>query len=422
MSQSAIVNVPNIPSGLPVDNTLVLRDGQLAYRQRVETYPGDVVSLDASARLRVSQLTTLFDGKTLNADDPNLWDQKGTGTPSFANSSAGMAVTAGQYLVRHGKYFAPYFSGKSQLVEVTFDTFANQADVTKRVGYYTCNTVAPFNAGFDGFWLESAGGTYKLCMAKDGVKTLDLDWTQWDGYAALQDYDWNAFTVVLFDFLWLGGAVLRMFVKSPAGGFVLAHEFNYAGTAPGVFMRSPNKPVRYEIRSSGGAGSFRAVCSQVSSEGSLSEQVQSRTLINPTAVPCNNIGTVYALKGVRALAAFRDQAVRLVKFGGAVISAQTDGGVLLLYLNPTLSAPLSWATNGTVEDGTGNGTQIVTPGTGQLLDALFVVNSAESSDLATSTLAQLQVGLDNAMGELVLAFAPYTATQSVTGKMTVVRN
>ena len=66
------------------------------------------------------------------------------------------------------------------------------------------------------------------------------------------------------DFQWLGVGRVRF-------GVVIDGQFKLFTTSTGtnnldnVYMKSPNQPVRYEIRSvSGGAsGSFNMICSQV---------------------------------------------------------------------------------------------------------------------------------------------------------------
>ena len=214
-------------------------------------------------------------GKTLNAEDTLLWDTAGTGTRTFAQACNTLTVSAGQYLVRQTRQYFPYFSGKPQPVEITFDGFQNVAGVVKRFGYFSSSAVAPYSANLDGWYIEADGSTYRLVVSRGGVKILDLPWTQWDNYAAIAGYDWSKFTVTYIDFLWLGGAVLRIFVKLPGAGFVLLHTFHYAGSAAGTFMLSPNQPVRYEIRSTSGAGSLRAICSQVATEGSIAENGES---------------------------------------------------------------------------------------------------------------------------------------------------
>ena len=92
------------------------------------------VTLDASARVRTGSLATLFDGKTIHADTGLLWDEKGTGTGLFEAAANKMTVAAGQYLIRQSRQACPYFSGKSQLVEITFDAFAPQANALAWLG------------------------------------------------------------------------------------------------------------------------------------------------------------------------------------------------------------------------------------------------------------------------------------------------
>lgn len=373
------------------------------------------VSSDAGGRTRVSQSTTLFDGKILNQECTLLWDTKGTGTATFTNNKIDLTVAAGQYLIRQQKFFSPYFSGKSQLVEMTFDAFQRTTNITKRYGYFSSNAVAPYDSDKDGWWVESDGETIALVVSRFGTEVARIDWTDWDGYADLASYDFSKFTVSFVDFLWLGGAVIRLFFKLSTGGFLLAHTFDYAGTAADVFMRSPNQPVRYEIRSTGnGVGSFRAICSQVSTEGSLDERGKNLVVFNATAVTTNVVGTIYALKGVRKVAAERDVFVRLNRISGAITGVTADSGILMLILDPTLSAPLSWATKSRIEEGTATN-QTVTANTGRVIAAVPLVSSAVSQDLKRDQLAELWCGIDNTMGNVILAYMPLSTNQAFAG-------
>jgi hypothetical protein len=397
--------------------TTVRQQGALElHRLQAETYPGVAVNSDASARTRVSQLTTLFDGKTLRAEDPLLWDTRGTGTRTFEDGSINrMEVAAGQYLVRQSKQYLPYFSGKSQFVEVTFDAFGAQEGVTKRVGYLSSSATAPFYANFDGWYLESSDMIY-LVVVNDGTEVLRKPINEWLGYSQLSTYDWDNFTVVLVDFLWLGGAVLRLFVKNPAGGFTLAHQFDYAGTQPGVFMRSPNLPVRYEIRSTTGTGSLRSICSQVATEGALSTQSKSLTLWHAALVTANTVGTIYAVKGVKKLATFRDIPVEVNQFGGSM-TATADAGIWMLLLNPTLSAPLTYAPNGPVDEATATN-QTVTA-TGRVLGTIHVNQAGVSSPFEDNALSWLGSTVTDVMDEYVLAYVPLTQNQTINGAISL---
>ncbi len=173
-------------------------------------------STNASGGLRVSQMTTMLDGKILGEDDTNLFETVGTGTSTFAANKLNMAVTSGQYEVRQSTRFTPYFSGKPTVVECTFDNFQTEANTTKRVGYFSSNAVAPFDTTRDGFYIENDNGVFSLKAERAGVTTVNVAFTAMDNFAAIASYNWANFTVVAFDFLWLGGAVLRFFVNCPS--------------------------------------------------------------------------------------------------------------------------------------------------------------------------------------------------------------
>jgi hypothetical protein len=399
-----------------MDATLRTTAADQYYRQRVETYPGASVSVDAGGRARVSQLTTLFDGKTLGAENPLLWDTQGTGTATYSEAANTLTVAAGQYLVRQTRQYMPYFSGKPQVAEITFDGFANQPGVVKRFGYFSSSAVAPYDANFDGWYVEADGSTYRLVVMRGGVKMLDLPWTQWDAYSDISGYDWNDFTVTFTDFLWLGGAVLRFFLKNPDGGFTLAHTFDYAGSAQGTFMLSPNQPVRYEIRSTSGAGALKAICSQVATEGSISENGQSLGVYNDALLTANTVGTTYALLGVKKQTAYRDAPVRIDTIGAGI--STSDAGVLLLLRNPTLSAPLVYSNTGRIQAAQATGQTVVADG--RVVHAAPIVASGVSNPLANNSLSWLSSGIANDLDEWVLAYRVLTLNQTLVGTLNLV--
>lgn len=418
MSVDASVRVPSVPSGPKIDNSQITRGGSTFYRQRVEVYsPYDIAS-DAGGRARVSQLSTLFDGKLLSADEPNLWNEVVSDTNAGSVYNAGimeMDAEVGSYVIRQSKHRTPYFSGKSHSVEITFDTFAPQDGVTKRVGYFSSSTVAPYTDNFDGWYLESSGGSVKLVIVNDGTEKLSIDWASWDGYSDISTYNWDNFTVIYVDFLWLGGAVFRLFLKNPDGGFTLCHTFNYAGTSPGVFMRNPSQPVRYELRGDTGAGSFNAICSQVATEGAVSENYQSISIYNSALVSSSSVGTVYALKGVKKK--YAGSPLRVESFGAGI--ASTDSGTVLLLLNPTLSGALTYADNGHVQEATATNQTITNVGT--IIDSFQIRAAGESKALTRNALAWLGTLIDGTEDEIVLAYSPLTTNQSSAGSINLVR-
>lgn len=367
---------------------------------------------DASGRLRVSQLRTLFDGKTLNADDTDLWGVAGSGTNTFANSSNKMIVTSGQYLIRYSKFFHPYFSGKSQFIELTFDNFQTETGLIKRVGYFSSNAVAPYDSNKDGFWLESNGddNTISIQMQNNGTTTLYKNLKDIVGYENIANYDWSNFTVINFDFLWLGGANWRLFLVLNTG-FALTQDFVFAGSSPGTMIKSPNQTLRYEIRSTTGAGYLTAICSQVATEGIGEEGGKVVGLFSNVGISCNAVGTIYAIKSWRKQANFRDTVVEILDMG-ITRTATADAGILLLIKNPTLSAPIAYVNTSRIQEGTPTN-QTITAGTGRILHAVPASESGVNHSLSESFLSYLTIDITNTPDEFVLAYMPTTINQTV---------
>ncbi len=373
--------------------------------------------LNAGGALRVSQMLTLIDGKVIGSDDSQLFENVGTGTAAFSNNKVNLSVASGQYTIRQTKRFAPYFSGKSQIVEMTFDNFQTQANTVKRVGYFSSGSVAPYDSTRDGFYIENNNGSFSLKAERAGNVTVNVPFEIMDNFDEIQNYDWSKFTVIAFDFLWLGGAVLRFFVKTQ-NGFVLVHTVNYSGTSTDTFTLSPNQPIRYEIRSTGGAGSLRYVCSQVATEGSINEGGNTLSVINYSAITTNNIGKIYALKGIKKQAAFRDVAIQIINIA-LTLGATSDSGVLMLLKNPTLSAPLTYVNKEKIQEGTATN-QTITVNTGRLIVACPVSQSGgETSAMKENFLSFLTSSITGSIDEFILAYMPSTTNQTVQGIITI---
>jgi hypothetical protein len=390
------------------------------YRQHVETYSSNAHNTNIDGQTRSASTLTLFDGKILDEEDGYKWDTKGTGATAFSAPGINMSVTSGQYSVRQGKTFCPYFSGKPQIFEATCVNFALQTNVLKRIGYFSSNAVAPYDSTKDGFWVEADGitdSTYKLVCSRAGTVTHSIAWTAWDAYADISGYDWTKFTILKAEFLWLGGAGLRLFMCVD-GVFKLVHTIdNHAGYQDDVIFLAPNQPVRYEIRSSTGTGSMKAICAQVSTDGATANEQGEGQAVYSASIACNTVGTIYALCGARKAAAHRTHFVPVSEFGVTQTSGNSDAGMLLLLLNPTLSAPLTWSAVSHIEMAVAT-TQTVT-NVGRVLKAVPLAGSAAAAQAPSAALRILATGIDNTMSELIVAYAPLTANQSVAGAMQV---
>lgn len=378
------------------------------------------VNYDAGGRARVSMLTSLFDGKILNGDDVFLWDQQGTGTGTFTGNKVNMAVTAGQFLVRQSKRFLPYYSGKSQFVELSFDNFANQTGVVKRVGYFSSSSSSPFNTVLDGFYLESDGvnSTYRIVCVRGGTEVINVPWNTWDNFSLISGYNWNNFTIAGFSFLWLGGACLRLYLKTDFG-FIVAHTINWAGNFSDIFILSPNQPVRYEIRSTTGAGSFRAICGQVSTEGSLYEEWFNGSVTRgSSSIGVATVGTRYPVIGIRKKISARNIAVRVS--GVSIFVNSADQLAWTLELNPTLSGALTFndIANTPIQSALGNGTVTATT-PGKILASGYVSQNGliDPRQFDGDYLSHLGGTLTDVMDTMWLMAIPVSATVTVLGSM-----
>lgn len=368
-------------------------------------------------RIRQSS-TTLFDYKTIGGLDP-LMDVVGTGTTSISNNIRSLACQTGQYMVAQAKHVTPYFSGKTCLIEITHDGFNLVAGNVERLGYYSDGTVAPYETAFDGIWIENNGGqiSFNCKNGLTGVTTLAKNIEDWTGYANIADYDFTKFTVFAIDFLWLGGAVCRLWIKH-GESFVLAHRFDYAGTQSGTFIGNPNQTVRYEIRNnSGGTLTYKPICAQTATEGSISESGFGGAINLSAPLNTNSVGTIYALKGIRKKTGRNYNPIRIVD-AGIVQTSINDAGIMMLILNPTLSAPLTWAdiANSSAQEGTATN-QTITAGTGRVIFSIAAGTASVNALLISNYLTWLGAKVDGTRDELILAYMPQTSNQAVSGTL-----
>ena len=376
--------------------------------------PMRTVTYDSGSRIRVSQLTTLGDYKTLSEDEALLLENVGTGSGTWADNKYAMSVTSGQYLIRQSKKCHPYFSGKSQQVELTFIGFT---------------------------------GNVSLVVQNNGTDIFRIAQTEWN-IDTLEGHDWSSFNVIIFDFLWLGGAILRTFVVTQTG-IILVDSRSVAGSVAGVIFKSPNQRIRYEIRSNGttttkrvgyftsntvapydsnkdgfwlesistsATGSMTYVCSQVSTEGSILESGKKRSLnTGSTAITLSSIGTTYPIKAIRLKSGFYDKYVKLSSVSGFVSSADTL--LLSVQLNPTLSAGLTYSSvaNSAVEQANGNGTITVTAEGTVLFSQIVVQGTTFNEQFALDFLSVLGTTIANVSDQLVLCGTPITTNVSAFG-------
>lgn len=377
--------------------------------------------IDAAGRLRTSQPTTLGDYKQTGYDKTLMFSDAANGTGAWANNKYVMSVAGTQYVIRQSRRVHPYFSGKSQLIEITNDRMQHEAGVVKRWGYFSSSTVAPYTASLDGFWLESDGTDYYIVAYRNGTETIRVPTQNWKNWTYLSRYNWQMFSVILFDFLWLGGAVLNLWVKTEVG-FILAHTVHYSGTSEDTFILNPSQPLRCEIRSTNAGGQMRFICAQVATEGQIGEAGIGGSVNTGTPeIVFAAADTTYPLIAIRKKAALLNAAIELVGVDIGVGSAN-DRAVWSVQINPTLSAGLTYAdvSNMGIQRALGDGAITVTS-PGYILSSGPVSTNfpIPPSKLVRNFLTMLSQTIGGTMDQYVLCMGLQSGGVASTGYMDI---
>jgi len=339
VSKSAILPLNGFKSNIDQSNELLNEikentDPKLS-KKSIVRYDSD--ALNAASSLEVAEGRILGNYVMDFNNIQSLIDRQGTGTQSYADGVNGMIVTSGQYAISQSFQFHPYFAGKTQTAELTFDNFQTQANVVKEVGYYTTSIAAPYNTDYDGFYLESDGTTYNIVIANanTGLK-VTIPISSWDNQDISLDF--SKFTVMKIDFLYLGGTSVRFFFKTEIG-WELAHTYNHANVVAGTICATPVLPVRWSIRSSTGSGAMGQICATVNTSGLkvlVGQSWSTPPQIDP--IDATTVGTNYLLYAIR----LKDRKKAVLDISQDVLSTTNDNVFVSIVVNGTIANEPLW--------------------------------------------------------------------------------
>ncbi len=334
----------------------------------------DTGNIDAFGRARVSELTTQFDAKQIYNGLPlfidNVTNGLGTVFHNSTESASDMSTTgSGDYAISQTKQRFNYQSGKSQLIFMTCYNFEAETSVSKKIGYYSSSVGAPYNTGYDGLFFESSGKV-SINIWKRGVLTEQTNQEDWNidkvdgtGKSGIT-IDWSKNIIFVVDFEWLGVGRVRWGVVIDGLIFYI-HESKHANTTTGVYMLSPNQPLRWELRQAGeGSGSFTFVCASVNSEGSINALGKVLSLNNGTThINANNTSNNYILHSIRLNSSNLGTLVDILNFN--TLSRTNDDYLWSVILNPSIAGgalTYSSVSNSSLDHAVGTG-NYVTGGT-----------------------------------------------------------
>lgn len=398
----------------------------MSFFNKVLVTNADSPSVDAFARLRISQPHTLFDSKLLQDDRPLLWDDQqtsGAGTSSTHNPNrASVALGVGSAVagtrIRQTKMRFNYQPGKSQLAIFTTILGTGATGITKRVGYFDDN---------DGLFLQlsnnilsvvqrsnATGSPVDTSIAQSSWNIDKLDGTGKSGIT----FDTSKSQIFFLDFEWLGTGRIRFGFFIDGKPFY-CHELLNANNLDVVYMSTPNLPCRYEISNSGlgVASELEQVCTTVISEGGSQDLgVLRYASTNGTHIDANTPNTIYAVLGVRLKTSYLDVAIKMVSM--AMISETSDDFEWIIKLNPTVAGTFTYSgeTNSAMEVARGATANTITNGTDlgggfASIDTLIATQALENSLLLGSL-------IDGTPDEIVLCVRPLSLNADIQGSLT----
>lgn len=390
-----------------------------------------LANTDSFGRLRVSEPHTLFDSKQVFDAQPLFWNDveaSGGGTGSTHSADRASSIlsvtedTAGLRVRQTYRRFN-YEPGKSQLVLMTFVLGAQTPGVTKRAGQFDAS---------NGVFLEQDGTNGLAIVKRTNIsgtpaeeRVLQKDWS-------LDSLDGSGTSGIIFDptksaifvstYEWLG--VGRYRVGFDIGGTtVFVHEFRQSNNGVGVYMSTPNLPLRYEIEhdGTGAAAELETICASVISEGGTNSTGRTTYISNGgTHVDCNVADTVYALVGIRLKSAYFGATVQ-VEDVACVTETATPFEWLLIW-NPTVADTFEYSdvTNSAVQRAVGATANTVTGGlivAGGYVPASATVRASVSAAIKSALILGSSIaGVADAM---VLCARPLSANADISGGITI---
>jgi hypothetical protein len=299
-------------------------------------------TMDAFGRLRVSELQTIFDAKTIYDDAPLYFvnNTAGGGTVVFALATASNALTvpggAGARATRQSRRYLDYQPGKSQKIELTYNLGSGpQANIAKRVGFFDNGNGVFYQAkGLVNQFVRRSNTTGAAVDTEYDQSAWNIDRLDGQGKSGI-NLDTAQAQILTMDLEWLGvGTVRYGFIID--GRIVYAHAAQRANVASTVWAQTPNLPVRWEIENlaASAGGSLNAICCTVGSESAAQLLGLSRPADRGiTGILTNQ--TLRQLIAIRLKAAYNRATVvpRLIN----LLSSTNSNARWVAQINPTVT-------------------------------------------------------------------------------------
>lgn len=381
----------------------------------------DTGYLDAFGKMRVTNPFTLLDLQfpgttgvtgTYEINNNTLMMCTGT-TGTYENIAVDgyitLTGTGAGYQINQSRKYCNYQPGKSLLFMASGVIYESGPtgvnDYTARIGYFDSKNGLFFQ------YSSSGSGTMSVNVRNQNVDTSitqanwNIDKMDGTGLSGIE-LDFTKAQILIIDFEWLGVGCVRVgFVVD--GLIFYCHQFNHANVVSGVYMSTPNLPLRYQIENtgSGAASSIECICSAVISEGGKEEIATNLYLSTGTSPVSVAKDQLNALLGFRLKPSYKGCTIDILDTG--IYVSSIDAYEWRLIFNPTVAGTFTYVdvNNEPLQKAIGDGTTNIASG-GTIIAGGYGTAKQSADTNALKALLKLGCSINGTMDTIVLCVYP----------------
>jgi len=401
-----------------VNTTLIYDAYQEYYRPFTDKdFVGGLAGVDSFGRQRVSNPEMIFNSKQLFDNQPLYWNDiefSGSGTSSTyssftASSTLSVSANTAGKRIRQTYMRFNYQPSKSQLVFLTgvLKKSGGGNGIISRMGIFDDD---------NGIFLQRSGSTISLVVrssvsgsVSDSNSATQANWNidTMDGNGLSHvELDFSKSQILVIDFEWLGVGCVRIgFVVD--GKIFYCHQFNHANNISGVYMSTPNLPLRYEIQNSGVgvASSIECICGAVISEGGKEDIGTNLYLSTGTSPVSLTKAQLNAFLGWRLKSDYKGCTIDILDT--VMYVSSIDAYEWRLILNPSVAGTFTFTdvTGAPLQKAVGNGTTNIASG-GTVVAGGYGTSRLSADSNALKSLLKLGSSINGTMDTMVLCVYP----------------
>ena len=401
-----------------VNTTLIYDTFREYYRPFTDRdFAGGLAGVDSFGRQRVSNPEMIFNSKQLFDNQPLYWNDiefSGSGTSSTysaftASSTLSVSANTAGKRIRQTYMRFNYQPSKSQLVFLTgvLKKSGGGNGIISRMGMFDDD---------NGIFLQRSGSTISLVVrssvsgsVSDSNSATQANWNidTMDGNGLSHvELDFSKSQILVIDFEWLGVGCVRIgFVVD--GKIFYCHQFNHANNISGVYMSTPNLPLRYEIQNSGVgvASSIECICGAVISEGGKEDIGTNLYLSTGTSPVSLTKAQLNAFLGWRLKSDYKGCTIDILDT--VMYVSSIDAYEWRLILNPSVAGTFTFTdvTGAPLQKAVGNGTTNIASG-GTVVAGGYGTSRLSADSNALKSLLKLGSSINGTMDTMVLCVYP----------------